>query len=132
MSNIIVSDLRVIPTENGSVRHVIRNEEMDFRGFGEAYFTSISQGSVRAWKRHRNMTMNLVVPVGRVGFAFLKSDESVGGAIEYVTIGVLDYKRITVPPGIWFGFKGLGSTENLILNISNVLHEIPFDWTLLA
>jgi dTDP-4-dehydrorhamnose 3,5-epimerase len=33
-----------------------------------------------------------------------------------------NYKRITVPPNIWFGFKGIGKENNLVVNLSNVEH----------
>ena len=28
-----------------------------------------------------------------------------------------------MPPGVWFGFKGMDNTNNLILNISSILHD---------
>jgi dTDP-4-dehydrorhamnose 3,5-epimerase len=31
--------------------------------------------------------------------------------------------RLTVPPGIWFGFKGLGLGVSLVLNIADIPHE---------
>ena len=31
--------------------------------------------------------------------------------------------RLTVPPMIWFGFKGISNNTSYILNISDVLHE---------
>ena len=33
------------------------------------------------------------------------------------------YFRLSVPPGIWFGFKGLSSDLNLICNVSNIPHD---------
>jgi dTDP-4-dehydrorhamnose 3,5-epimerase len=38
-------------------------------------------------------------------------------------IGVDRYVRLTVPPGIWFGFKGLGEPQSLLLNIADILHD---------
>ena len=38
-------------------------------------------------------------------------------------IGEDNYSRITVPPKIWFGFKGLSSRTSYILNISNLSHD---------
>ena len=63
----------------------------------------IEMGAVKAWKQHRRMTLNLVVPVGNVRFVFL-ADE--GKAQREETIGVSNYVRLTVPPGVWFGFQG--------------------------
>jgi dTDP-4-dehydrorhamnose 3,5-epimerase len=47
--------------------------------------------------------------------------------------------RITVPPGIWFGFQGLSQPQSLVLNIANIEHNpsevenadlkaFKFDW----
>ena len=38
-------------------------------------------------------------------------------------IGEDNYSRITVPPMIWFGFKGLSQKTSFILNISNELYN---------
>ena len=50
------------------------------------------------------------------------------------------YVRLTVPPGIWFGFKGKAAGKSLLLNIADIVHEpnevlskpkseILYDWT---
>ena len=38
-------------------------------------------------------------------------------------IGVNCYARITVPPGIWFGFQGLAEPQSLVLNIASIPHD---------
>ena len=54
-------------------------------------------------------------------------------------IGVDRFVRITVPPGIWFGFQGLHTAQSLLLNIANIPHDpneverlaltdINYDW----
>jgi dTDP-4-dehydrorhamnose 3,5-epimerase len=63
--------------------------------------------------------MNIIVPIGNVRFVFF--NESEGFRVE--EIGVDNYVRMTVPPGIWFGFQGLGINQSLLLNISSILHD---------
>ena len=64
--------------------------------------------------------MNLVVPVGRVKFVFyLEATQQ----FRVETIGCHNYCRLTVPPGIWFGFTGLGQTQNLVVNVANLPHD---------
>ena len=36
----------------------------------EAYFSIIKPGYIKAWKLHKKMTMNIVVPIGSVQFVF--------------------------------------------------------------
>ena len=61
-----LSPLRRIDTPAGPVLHALKASEPAFQGFGEAYFTAVGRGQVKAWKRHRRMVSNLVVPVGEV------------------------------------------------------------------
>jgi len=133
---IIVNDLKVIPVEGGNVKHFLKVDEDSFNGFGETYFSFIETGKIKGWKMHTKMIMNLVVPIGQVGFVFYKEETS---SFQILNIGNNNYKRLTVPPNIWFGFKGLGLYSNLVVNFSNIIHDpkeskkselsaIKFDW----
>ena len=42
---------------------------------------------------------------------------------QEIVISKRNYKRITVPPNIWFGFKGIGKENNLVVNLSNIEHS---------
>ena len=137
MRDIITENiLQVIPVDGGDVRHFLKSNERSFNGFGEAYFSFIEKGRIKGWKLHKRMTMNLVVPVGEVGFVFYEEKIS---SFQVFKIGSKNYKRLTVPPNIWFGFKGLGLYSNLVVNLSNIIHDpseskklerskIKFDW----
>ena len=117
---IIIRPLKRIHLEDGDVLHGLRSSEKEFHGFKEAYFSSIKPNKVKAWKRHLRMTMNLIIPVGKVHFNFYDNEKVL---LTHTIIGEDNYARITVPPMIWFGFKGLSSKTSLILNISNELHD---------
>lgn len=117
---IVVTPLARIATAGGDVLHALKQHDQSFTGFGEAYFSFVAPDAVKAWKRHNRMTMNVVVPVGRVRFVFHVQDSD---AYRVEDIGVDRYARVTVPPGIWFGFQGLGESLNLILNIADVAHD---------
>ena len=118
VEDIVVTPLKRISTAGGDVLHAIRRSEPGFAAFGEAYFSEIEVGAIKAWKRHTRMTLNLVVPLGRVRFVF--SDES---ALREEQIGDSRYARLTVPPGIWFGFQGLSAPRSLVLNVADIEHD---------
>jgi len=125
MGSVTLSDIGVTPLQRiavigGDVLHALKSTDSDFHGFGEAYFSTIATGAIKGWKRHLQMTMNLVVPVGMVRFVFL--DQGTGESREEI-IGTNRYMRLTVPPGIWFGFQGVGEHESLVLNISSIPHD---------
>lgn len=133
-----VTPLKNIPVTGGDVLHAMKLNDPGYSGFGEAYFSFIEKSAVKAWKRHERMIMNLVVPVGEVRFVF--HDPHAVSLFREEIIGERRYVRLTVFPGIWFGFQGLASPRSLVLNIANISHDpletqrkaladIPFDWT---
>ena len=119
VEQILVTPLKRISVDGGDVMHAMKCSDPGFVGFGEAYFSSIDRGAVKAWKRHLRMTLNLVVPVGRVRF-ILVDDR---GAIREEFLGSDRYARLTVPPGIWFGLSGLAAPYSLVLNLADIPHD---------
>jgi dTDP-4-dehydrorhamnose 3,5-epimerase len=136
LDNIVITNLRIIETDGGDVMHGLKQSEVNFCGFGEAYFSKINYNAIKGWKKHLEMTMNLIVPFGNVRFVFYSETLNY---FRIETIGEDNYNRITVPPGIWFAFQGLDKKKNIILNISNLMHnpeevrrknigDIQFNW----
>jgi dTDP-4-dehydrorhamnose 3,5-epimerase len=132
-----IESLRRIPTGGGDVLHAIKASDPGFVGFGEAYFTWVMPGAVKAWKLHQRMTLNLVVPVGTVRFAF--HHDTHPGQFQVEDIGEERYARITAGPGVWFGFQGLAGEPSLVMNLADLEHDpnevlrrpvddIPFEW----
>ena len=117
---IIITPLKQIHVEGGNVLHALKNTDNGYDDFGEAYFSWIENGSIKAWKRHMRMTMNLIVPVGNVQFVFITEE---GNLLVREIIGENNYVRITIPPGIWFGFKGEYAPKSLVLNLASITHD---------
>ncbi len=137
LSGITVTPLARIATAGGDVLHAMKQTDAGFAGFGEAYFSWVAGGAVKAWKRHTRMTMNVVVPVGQVRFVFRSADAD---EFRVEEVGVERYARLTVPPGIWFGFQGIAESPSLVLNLASIPHdpnevercapsEIEYDWS---
>ena len=120
MKQIIIKPLKRINIEEGDVLHALKSSDKEFHGFKEAYFSTIKENKIKAWKRHLLMTMNLIIPIGRVQFNFYDNNQNL---IKNIIVGEDNYCRITVPPMIWFGFKGLSSHTSYILNISDESHN---------
>ena len=121
LDKIIVTPLKRISTIGGDVMHALKNSDNGFNGFGEVYFSWIEQGKIKAWKCHQNMTLNLVVPLGEVSFVFHLTHQKNKFINE--VIGGDRYYRLTVPPGIWFGFKGISTGNSLLMNIADMEHD---------
>ncbi|MCD4703670.1 MAG: dTDP-4-dehydrorhamnose 3,5-epimerase family protein [Methanosarcinaceae archaeon] len=120
-----LTSLTIIPGDKGNIMHAMKRNERSFHGFGEAYFSTITKGTVKAWKRHREMTLNLIVPCGDILFALWddRPDSKSCGELLEIQLSPENYQRLTVPPMVWMGFKGLGNGTNMLLNIANIPHD---------
>ena len=121
LNDILVTPLKRIPTVGGDVIHALKNSDTGFNGFGEIYFSWVEQGAIKAWKCHQRMTLNLVVPMGEVSFVFHLTNQK--NSFRTENIGEERYVRLTVPPGIWFGFIGRGSGQSLLMNLADMVHD---------
>ena len=142
LEGVSVTPQKVIPMETGDVLHGIKKHEKNFVGFGEAYFSKVKKGSVKAWKQHHHMTLNILVPVGNIRFVLYddREESNTKGLFQTIDLGESNYSRLTVPPKLWAGFTGLSEGLNLLMNLADLEHDpeevsrkdidkIPYDWS---
>ena len=86
INDVIVTPLDIISTPNGDVLHGMKNNSKGFVSFGELYFSEIKPKSVKAWKRHHEMTLNLVVPVGKIKFVIFDDREESNNSFQEIII----------------------------------------------
>lgn len=124
IKGVILTELKKIPTPKGMVFHGLKAGESSYKGFGEAYFSSVGAGEIKGWKRHTRMTLNLIVIVGEIEFTIYdnRQDSPTFGEIQKVRLSRENYKRLTLPPDVWFAFKGISAAENILLDIINEEH----------
>lgn len=116
-----VTDLESIADHRGSVIKVMSIDSANFAGFGELYFSTVKAGIVKAWRRHTEMTVNLMVVTGQIRLVVLEKLEG-EPELDIVLDGV-DRKLVTIEPGKWFGFQGLSQTEAMLMNFANIKHD---------
>ena len=127
--------LKKIPSYKGSVLHCLKSNEKNFTKFGEIYISIINEGKIKAWKYHRKMFLNLIVPIGSVLFVFYCEKTH---KFKTEKIGEKNYCRLFIPPKIWYGFKGI-EKKNYVINVASIKHddseqlnkkvnEINFNW----
>ena len=117
---VMIDDCKVIETNGGPVIKLLGIHDKSFCGFGEAYFSTINPGSIKAWKRHQKMTMTLTVSEGNVLFVFYDEDKN---SFCEVALNSDEMAKLTVMPGVWFGFSNLSSKPSKILNIASIAHD---------
>lgn len=143
INGVNITPLSIIDTKGGDVLHAMKMSDHGYSGFGEAYFSTIEPQAIKGWKRHKQMVLNLVVPVGTVRFILFDDRDNQDNVNHFqeVTLSIENgYSRLTIPPMIWVGFQGLGLQTSLVLNIANIEHspeeverkelaEIKFNWS---
>jgi dTDP-4-dehydrorhamnose 3,5-epimerase len=141
INDVLITQLDVIDTPGGNVMHAMKETSVGYAGFSEAYFSQIDKGAIKAWKRHKKMTLNLIVPVGEIRFVLFDDREVTNNQFQEIIISKDNYCRLTVPPMVWIGFQGLANDGSMLLNIANVEHDpdevdreeiakINYDWSI--
>ncbi len=125
IDDVLLTPLRIIKGETGDVMHALKQKEESFKGFGEAYFSTVNQGAIKGWKKHRSMILNLIVPVGAIKFVLFdgRKESRTYETFQEVILSKDNYLRLTVPPGVWMAFQGVGGANNTLLNIASIPHD---------
>lgn len=119
MDGVILTPLKQIYHPKGDVLHAVKKSDDSFNDFGEAYFSTINKDDIKGWKKHTKMTINLIVPIGEIEFVVF--DDSTGEFLN-IKLSQKNYQRLTVSPGLWLAFKGIGD-ENMLLNVASIEHD---------
>jgi len=141
IDGVVFTSLSIIDTKGGDVLHAMKLSDVGFSGFGECYFSTIESGAIKGWKLHREMVLNLVVPIGSVRFVIFDDREDSEPICQFsdFVLSRNNYGRLTVPEKLWVGFQGVDEQDSLILNIASIPHcpdeverkmldEIDYSW----
>ena len=125
IDGVILTSLGIIEVEGGNVLHAMKTEDNGFNGFGEAYFSTVEHKVIKGWKRHFEMTLNIVVPIGHIRFVLFddRDNSKTKGFYQEVSLSRNNYQRLTVPPMIWFAFAGIAKESSLLLNLASIPHR---------
>jgi dTDP-4-dehydrorhamnose 3,5-epimerase len=144
IDGVMFTELHQIVDERGAVLHMLRCDAPEFTRFGECYFSETMPGVIKAWKRHREQTQNLAVPIGRVRFVIYDERPSspTSGNLQIFELGRPDhYGRLRIPAGLWYGFCCISTIPALVVNCADLPHNpadnelrspkdsaIPYSW----
>ena len=125
IDGVTLHEEKQITVPKGNIFHAIKSNSEGFCGFGEAYFSQIEHGAIKGWKRHNRYTLNIVVPVGAIRFVIYDDREGskTYGQFEDIVISVKDnYKRLTIAPGLWMAFQGIGEGISMLMDVIPEIH----------
>jgi dTDP-4-dehydrorhamnose 3,5-epimerase len=145
IEGVVLTNLDIVNVPGGDVLHCMKEGDPGYIKFGEVYFSDVKPGIIKPWKRHKEMTLNLVVPNGQIRFVIYddRSYSSTAEELYEVILSRQNYMRLTVPPGLWMAFQGLDNTSSMLLNIADIKHnpdetdrkninEIKYNWEMTA
>lgn len=139
-------DLVTHADSRGSLIEVLRSDWPEFDRFGQAIVTVNLPGVIRGWHWHRYQTDVIVVISGSAVLPLYdgRAGSPTKGAVEDHVSDESDRFALFVPPGVYHGYKTIGTVPATILNFPShtydparpdeerVAHDaphIPYDWT---
>jgi dTDP-4-dehydrorhamnose 3,5-epimerase len=145
ITGVLVHPLRQIPDERGKIMHMLRCDDPHFEVFGEIYFSVVYPGVVKGWHLHKRMTLNYTCVTGAIKLVLYDDREhsKTKGEVQEFFLGESSYLLVRIPPGIWNGFKGVGTSPAVVANCATLPHDpqeimrvdpfdnhIPYKWAL--
>lgn len=127
INSVIVSPLKIIADDRGAVMHMLRADAPHYQSFGEIYFSVVNPGVVKAWRRHRDMTVNLACVAGAARLVICDAQAKSGAAaVQEIDLGPGNpdtYRLVTINPGLWYGFACQGDVPAVLANCASIPHD---------
>lgn len=125
INGVKIKSLKIIADKRGMVKHMLKKNDREFKKFGEIYFSFVYPGVVKGWNLHTKMTSNYAVVDGTIKLVLYdnRPRSSTSGKLMEIITGDHKYELITIPPGVWCGFKGIGKSTAIIANLSDIPHD---------
>lgn len=147
IDGVSLKPLKVIPDERGWLMEILRSDDEIFQQFGQVYLTTAYPGVVKAWHYHKKQTDNFTCIHGMMKVALFdaRPGSPTKNTIMELFIGEKNPLLVTVPPGVYHGFKAIGKETAYFLSIPTLPYdyenpdeyrlppdtpEIPYDWGL--
>jgi dTDP-4-dehydrorhamnose 3,5-epimerase len=140
-----IKELKVIPDERGRLMEILRRDDEIFDKFGQVYMTTVKPGIIKAWHFHKIQTDNFCCVKGRirVGLYDARQASKTFGKTMDIVVSLDNPKVISIPPGVYHGFKGVSQEESIVINTPTESYnprnpdeyrqdpankDIPFNW----
>jgi dTDP-4-dehydrorhamnose 3,5-epimerase len=144
IDGVSVRPLCQIIDDRGKVMHMLRRDDRHFSEFGEIYFSVVHPKVIKGWHLHKRMTINYAVVQGLIKLVLYdpRAESRTHREVMELYVGPENYCLVTVPPGVWNGFQGVGLQDAIVANCATIPHDpdeivrldpfdpgIPYDWT---
>ncbi len=142
-----IKKLKPIHDERGWLVEILRCDDNLFKNFGQVYLSTAYPGVVKAWHLHKKQTDNFTCIRGIMKVVLYDAREK-SPTFKKIDEFFVDEKKpilISVPPGVYHGFKAMGRKTAYFINVPNLPYnykkpdeyrlppdtkKIPYDWVL--
>jgi dTDP-4-dehydrorhamnose 3,5-epimerase len=145
ISGVKVKKHKIIPDERGRLMEILRSDEDIFQKFGQVYMTTAKPGVVKAWHYHKKQDDNFTCVHGAMRLALYDAREGspTKGEVNDFVISLDDPMLVTIPKGVYHGFKAVSDCEAIVINTPTLPYDrknpdeyrldayendIPYDW----
>ena len=124
IDGVVVKPLRRIPDERGTILKMLEASDPEFKGFGEVYFSTVYPGVVKGWHKHPHTWLHYCVVTGAIKLVLFddRDGSPTRGELQEVFIGDDNYALVQIPPGVWNAFKGVGTAEAIVCDVTDLTH----------
>lgn len=147
IEGVAVKELSKVHDKRGWLMEILRNDDKFFKDFGQVYLSTAYLGVVKAWHLHRKQTDNFTCILGKMRVALYDPREGskTKGEVNEFVIDSNKPILISVPPGVYHGFKAIGRGMAFFLSIPDFPYnreepdeerlppdtdKIPYEWSL--
>ena len=125
IQDVIVTQLKQIKDDRGSVMHMLKKDDDVFKEFGEIYFSTIYQNKIKGWHLHKESYLNYTCVSGEVKLVLYddRNSSSTKNRYKEIILSPKNYVLVTIPPNVWNGFKGLEKGQSIIANCLTIPHN---------
>jgi len=127
IEGVIITPKKKIKDERGAVFHMLRQDDLEFKKFGEIYFSQVFSKVIKGWHLHQEMTLNYLLVSGKIQLALYDERPDSKSYGLYQTFILSDdkdeNKLITIPPKVWNAFKGLSEQPSIVANCATTSHD---------
>lgn len=127
LEEVVINPLRKMVNERGHLIEVQRSDDNHYLGFGQAYITSTTPGTVKAWYRHSTQHDQITLIKGALHLVLYdtRANSKTCSLLQHIYLVEDKPLLVQIPPGIWHGFKAMAAEPTLLLHLNN----IPFNFT---
>ena len=124
ISGVIVTPLRRIPDERGSIFHCVKRSELNY-DLAEVYFKKLYANVINGWHLHQTMTLNYTTFLGTTKLVVCdlrEKSDTFGNLMEFYC-GEDNYCRVLIPPGVANASQCVGGPLSMFANTPDKEHD---------